>query len=204
MDPRGRLVSVQLSGPGVVVSVNLSVRKTVRKTRGERGTLIFDRGFEGDAHAGDWHRQVSLLGQESIAQMVAKGLKVGPGDFAENITTAGIDLLALPVGSKIEIGDAAVLEISQIGKVCHTKCAIYYQAGDCVMPRDGLFAVVLTAGDVRIGDHIRVLSLGNGSCDRTPASAIAEFESEKAAEAAAGQSATARVRRLRAGPSDSA
>jgi MOSC domain-containing protein YiiM len=197
-------VSVQLSGPGVVVSVNLSVRKTVRKTRGERGTLIFDRGFEGDAHAGDWHRQVSLLGQESIAQMVAKGLKVGPGDFAENITTAGIDLLALPVGSKIEIGDAAVLEISQIGKVCHTKCAIYYQAGDCVMPRDGLFAVVLTAGDVRIGDHIRVLSLGNGSCDRTPASAIAEFESEKAAEAAAGQSATARVRRLRAGPSDSA
>jgi MOSC domain-containing protein YiiM len=197
-------VSVQLSGPGVVVSVNLSVRKTVRKTRGERGTLIFDRGFEGDAHAGDWHRQVSLLGQESIAQMVAKGLKVGPGDFAENITTAGIDLLALPVGSKIEIGDAAVLEISQIGKVCHTKCAIYYQAGDCVMPRDGLFAVVLTAGDVRIGDHIRVLSLGNGSCDRTPASAIAEFEAEKAAEAAAGQSATARVRRLRAGPSDSA
>ena len=197
-------MSVQLSGPGVVVSVNLSVRKTVRKTRGERGTLIFDRGFEGDAHAGDWHRQVSLLGQESIAQMVAKGLKVGPGDFAENITTAGIDLLALPVGSKIEIGDAAVLEISQIGKVCHTKCAIYYQAGDCVMPRDGLFAVVLTAGDVRIGDHIRVLSLGNGSCDRTPASAIAEFEAEKAAEAAAGQSATARVRRLRAGPSDSA
>ncbi len=197
-------MNVQLSGPGVVVSVNLSVRKTVRKTRGERGTLIFDRGFEGDAHAGDWHRQVSLLGQESIAQMVAKGLKVGPGDFAENITTTGIDLLALPVGSKIEIGDAAVLEISQIGKVCHTRCAIYYQAGDCVMPRDGLFAVVRTAGDVRIGDHIRVLSLGNGSCDRTPASAIAEFEAEKAAEAAARQSATARVRRPRAGPSDTA
>jgi MOSC domain-containing protein YiiM len=204
MGPRGKLVSVQLSGPGVVVSVNLSVRKTVRKTRGERGTLIFDRGFEGDAHAGDWHRQVSLLGQESIAQMVAKGLNVGPGDFAENITTTGIDLLALLVGSKIEIGDAAVLEISQIGKVCHTKCAIYYQAGDCVMPRDGLFAVVRKAGDVRVGDAVRVVSFGDGTCDRTPASAIAEFEAEKAAEAAARQSATARVRRPRAGPSDTA
>lgn len=196
-------MSVQLSGPGVIVSVNLSVRKTVRKTRGERGTLIFDRGFEGDAHAGDWHRQVSLLGQESIAEMVAKGLKVGPGDFAENITTTGIDLLALPVGSKVKIGDAAVLEISQIGKVCHTKCAIYYQAGDCVMPRDGLFAVVRTAGDVCVGDSIRVLSLGDGFCDRTPASAIAEFEAEKAAEAAARDGSTpARSGRLRAGIGD--
>lgn len=193
-------MSAQLPGPGVVVSVNLSVRKTVRKTRGERGRLIFDRGFEGDAHAGDWHRQVSLLGQESIAEMVAKGLEVGPGDFAENITTTGIDLLALPVGSKVEIGDAAVLEISQIGKVCHTKCAIYYQAGDCVMPRDGLFAVVRTAGDVRVGDRVSVASLGDGTCDRTPASAVAEFEAEKAAEAAAAmrQSITARAMRPQA------
>ncbi|MGD0862748.1 MAG: MOSC domain-containing protein [Candidatus Limnocylindrales bacterium] len=173
-----------LPNPGVVVSVNLSARKTVRKTRGERGTLIFDRGFEGDAHAGDWHRQVSLLGQESIDKMVAEGLSVGPGDFAENITTAGIDLLALAIGSTIKIGDSCILEISQIGKVCHTKCAIYYQAGDCVMPREGLFAVVRTAGEVRVGDPIDVLSLGDGTCDRTPASAIAEFEAEKAAEAA--------------------
>ena len=171
--------------PGTVVSVNLSVRKTVRKTCGVSGTLIFDRGFEGDAHAGDWHRQVSLLGVESIGQMVDKGLKVGPGDFAENITTADIDLLALPVGSTLAVGDAAILEISQIGKVCHTKCAIYYQAGDCVMPRDGLFAVVRVAGDVRTGDAIRVVSLGDGTCDRTPASAVAEFEAEKAAERAA-------------------
>ncbi len=170
---------------GLVLSVNLSQRRTVRKTRAGGGTLVFDRGFEGDAHAGDWHRQVSLLGQESIDEMASAGLKVGPGDFAENITTSGIDLLALPVGSLIRIGEAAVLEISQIGKVCHTKCAIYYQAGDCVMPRDGLFAVVRAAGEVRAGDTIAVLSLGDGTCDRTPASAIAEFAAERAAEAAA-------------------
>lgn len=168
-----------------VVSVNLSERKTVRKTPGERGTLIFDRGFADDAHAGDWHRQVSLLALESIEKMRAAGLDVGPGDFAENITTSGIDLLTLPIGSTLKIGDDVLLEISQIGKVCHTKCAIYYQAGDCVMPREGLFAVVREAGDVAVGDAISVVSLGDGTCDRTPASAIAEFEAEKAAEAAA-------------------
>jgi MOSC domain-containing protein YiiM len=167
-----------------VVSVNLSPRKTMRKTRGTTGTLVFDRGFESDAHAGDWHRQVSLLSQESIDTMVAKGLTVGPGDFAENITTLGIDLLALPVGSVVRIGDGVVLEISQIGKVCHTKCAIYYQAGDCVMPREGLFAVVREAADVAVGDKVEVVSLGDGTCDRTPQSAIDEFEAEKAAEAA--------------------
>ncbi len=170
---------------GTVVSVNLSERKTVRKTPGTHGTLVLDRGFEGDAHAGDWHRQVSLLALESIQSMVDKGLDVGPGDFAENITTSGIDLLALPVGSVVRIGDGVLLEISQIGKVCHTKCAIFYQAGDCVMPREGLFAVVRQAGDVETGDAVEVVSLGNGTCDRTPAEAIAEFEAEKAAEAAA-------------------
>ena len=171
--------------PGTVVSVNLSERKTVRKTPGTHGTLVLDRGFEGDAHAGDWHRQVSLLALESIQSMVDKGLDVGPGDFAENITTSGIDLLALPVGSVVRIGDGVRLEISQIGKVCHTKCAIFYQAGDCVMPREGLFAVVREAGDVEVGDAVEVVSLGDGTCDRTPAEAIAEFEAEKAAEAAA-------------------
>jgi MOSC domain-containing protein YiiM len=169
---------------GVVVSVNVSVRKTVRKTPGDRGTFVLDRGLEGDAHAGDWHRQVSLLGLESIEKMVALGLGVGPGDFAENVTTSGIDLLALPIGTVLRLGDSAELEISQIGKVCHTRCAIYYQAGDCVMPREGLFAVVRAAGEVRVGDSIEVVSLGDGTCDRTPAWAIAEFEAEKAAEAA--------------------
>jgi MOSC domain-containing protein YiiM len=190
---------MELPDRGTVVSVNLSERKTVRKTRGQAGSLIFDRGFEGDAHAGDWHRQVSLLGQESIDTMVAAGLRVGPGDFAENITTSGIDLLALPVGSLLRIGDSTRLEISQIGKVCHTKCAIYFLAGDCVMPREGLFAVVRAAGTVRVGDPITVISLGDGTCDRTPARAILEFEAEKAAEAAAlaggGLPAARRIRR---------
>jgi MOSC domain-containing protein YiiM len=171
--------------PAHVVSVNLSEKKTVRKRPGEFGMLVLDRGFEGDAHAGDWHRQVSLLAMESIQTMIDKGLDVGPGDFAENITTSGIDLLALPVGSILRIGPDSVLEISQIGKVCHTKCAIYYQAGDCVMPREGLFAVVREAGEIQSGDEIVVVSLGDGTCDRTPAEAIAEFAAERAAEAAA-------------------
>ena len=169
---------------GLVVSVNLSTRKTVRKTPLEAASLVFDRGFEGDAHAGDWHRQVSLLATESIEKMIAAGLHVGPGSFAENITTSGIDLMALPVGSVVRIGQAAALEISQVGKVCHTKCAIYYAAGDCVMPREGVFGVVRAAGEVRVGDEVRVVSIGDGSCDRTPASAIAEFAAERAAEAA--------------------
>ncbi len=173
------------SGPGHVVSVNLSERKGVRKTSVGSGVLTFDRGFEGDAHAGAWHRQVSLLALESIDKMVGEGLSVGPGDFAENITTSGVDLPALPVGTVVKIGDAAALEISQIGKVCHTKCAIFYLAGDCVMPKEGLFAVVRTAGSVRAGDPIEILALGEGTCDRTPASAIAEFEAERAAEAEA-------------------
>ena len=178
-------------GPGTVVSVNLSERKTVRKTRYECGVLELDRGFEGDAHAGDWHRQVSLLAEESIDSMVAKGLEVGPGDFAENITTRGIDLMALPVGTVMRVGDEAVVEISQIGKVCHTKCAIYYQAGDCVMPREGIFAVVRTPGDVKVGDRVEVVSLGDGTCDRTPEAAVLEFEEEKAKEAALQERAAA-------------
>ncbi|MCE5204423.1 MAG: MOSC domain-containing protein [Coriobacteriales bacterium] len=153
-------VDTALPGPGVVTSVNLSEKRTVRKTRGVRGVLLENHGFEGDAHAGDWHRQVSLLAQESIDKMVEKGLDVLAGDFAENITTEGIDLLALPVGSVVRVGDSVVLEISQIGKVCHTKCAIYYQAGDCVMPKEGIFAVVRRGGTVHVGDVVTVESLG--------------------------------------------
>ncbi len=166
---------------GRVVSVNLSEKKTVRKQRFERGTLVLDRGFEGDAHAGDWHRQVSLLAQESIDSMCAKGLDVGPGDFAENITTQGLDVMTLPVGSIVHVGDDVVLEVSQIGKVCHTKCAIFYQAGDCVMPREGVFAVVRKAGDVAVGDTVAVASLGDGTCTRSPEESLAESESVRAA-----------------------
>lgn len=159
------------SRTGVVRSVNLSERKTVRKKPGEHGLLIYDHGFQGDAHAGDWHRQVSLLALESIDTMRQKGLDVGPGDFAENITTEGLDLCALPIGTRIRIGDALV-ELSQIGKVCHTKCAIYYQAGDCVMPREGIFAVVLEPGPVNVGDQIEVVQVGDGTCARVPADGL--------------------------------
>lgn len=168
---------------GIITSINLSPKKTMRKTRGTEGTLIFDRGFENDAHAADWHRQVSLLAQESIDKMVEKGLDVQAGDFAENITTKGIDLMALPVGTLLRVG-GSLLEVSQIGKVCHTKCAIYYQAGDCVMPKEGIFAVVREAAHLKVGDTVEVVSLGDGTCDRTPQSAIDEFKREREAEAA--------------------
>ncbi len=166
---------------GRVVSVNLSERKTMRKQRYDRGTLVLDRGFADDAHAGDWHRQVSLLAQESIDEMIAKGLDVGPGDFAENITTEGVDVMTLPVGSIVHVGGEVVLEISQIGKVCHNKCAIYYQAGDCVMPREGVFAVVRQAGDVAVGDTVEIVALGDGTCERSPEESLAESESVRAA-----------------------
>lgn len=182
-DPAASAADV-LARAGRVVSVNLSERKTVRKTPGESGTLVLDRGFESDAHAGDWHRQVSLLAAESIESMRSKGLDVGAGDFAENITTEGVDLMVLPVGSVLHVGDDVVLEVSQIGKVCHTKCAIYYQAGDCVMPREGIFAVVRTAGEVRVGDTIRVVEIGDGTCSRAPQDSLDESERVRLANVA--------------------
>jgi MOSC domain-containing protein YiiM len=174
-------VSGSANTVGRVVSVNVSAAKTVRKRPVGLGTLVLDRGFEGDAHAGDWHRQVSLLAQESIDDMRAQGLDVGPGDFAENITTEGIDVMTLPVGSVLRVGGGVMLEISQVGKVCHTKCAIYQQAGDCVMPREGVFAVVRDAGEVVVGDAVEVVSRGDGTCDRSPADSLAESESVRTA-----------------------
>ena len=129
------------------------------RSRWERVVLKEEWGIEGDGHAGVWHRQVSLLAEESIAKMVAKGLDVGPGDFAENITTRGIELPVLPLGTRLELGTALV-EVTQIGKVCHDHCAIYYQAGDCVMPKEGIFVRVLRGGEVAPGDAVRVVSGG--------------------------------------------
>ena len=140
---------------GKVLAVNVSLNKGERKTPADSVTLREGHGIEGDAHAGDWHRQVSLLAMESIAKMQAMGLKVGEGDFAENVTTEGVDLVNLPIGSRIELGET-VLEVTQIGKECHTRCAIFYQAGDCVMPKEGIFAKVLSGGVVRPGDDIVV------------------------------------------------
>ncbi len=161
---------------GRVVSINLSQRKSVRKQSAESALLVLDRGLEGDAHAGDWHRQVSLLALESIRKMVAQGLQVGPGDFAENLTTEGLEVMTLPVGTLLRVGSQALLEVSQVGKTCHHRCAIYHQAGDCVMPREGIFAVVRQDGPVRVGDTLEVLSLGDGRCQRSPQESLAESD----------------------------
>ena len=139
---------------GKVLAVNISKDKGTKKTNIESCTLLRDFGLKGDAHAGPWHRQVSLLANESIEKMRAMGLKVGYGDFAENITTQGIDLVHLPIGTEIRIGNAVFLRVTQIGKVCHERCAIYYQAGDCVMPKEGIFAEVVSEGEVKVGDEI--------------------------------------------------
>lgn len=139
-----------------IISVNINPKKGVRKKPVGCAEVIADYGLDGDAHARNWHRQVSLLAKESIDKMVAKGLDVGPGDFAENLTTQGVDLLALPIGSRIKIGSGIILEVTQIGKECHTKCAIYRQAGDCVMPKEGIFARVVQGGRVNVNDDLIV------------------------------------------------
>lgn len=164
--PAGTIASVSAPAPapvplpaGAVVTVNVSAAKGERKKPVPEVTLVADHGIESDAHAGPWHRQVSLLAQESIDKMVAKGLNVGPGDFAENVTTMGIEVAALPIGTTLALGEALVA-VTQIGKECHSRCAIYHQAGDCVMPREGIFVRVLRGGRVAPGDAVEVLSWG--------------------------------------------
>ncbi len=142
---------------GEIVSINISDKKGVKKRGVDEALLVADHGLEKDAHAGDWHRQVSLLASESIEKMRDTGLTLDAGDFAENITTRDIDLVSLPVGTRVRVGGEILLEISQIGKECHERCAIYYQAGDCVMPREGVFAKVLKGGLVKKGDGLEVL-----------------------------------------------
>jgi len=124
-----------------IIAVCRSDKKGISKSPIEEGFFREDYGLVDDAHASSkTHRQVSLLAVESISKIREKGLDVGPGDFAENITTIGIDLVNLPIGTKFRLGDEALMEVTQIGKECHSRCAIYYQAGDCVMPREGIFA----------------------------------------------------------------
>lgn len=142
---------------GQVVAVCISENKGERKTPVQAVELRENHGIVGDAHAGDWHRQVSLLASESIAKMRSLGLDVDSGDFAENITTSGIELVSLPIGTRLRVGETE-LEVTQIGKECHTRCAIYYQAGDCVMPKEGIFARVITGGVVRPGDRVEVIT----------------------------------------------
>jgi MOSC domain-containing protein YiiM len=139
---------------GEILAVNISQNKGEKKQDVGCGLFIENLGLENDAHAEVGIRQVSLLAKESIEKIRAKGLDVQYGDFAENLTTEGIDLPSLPVGTRLKVGQDVLLEVTQIGKVCHTRCNIFYTVGDCVMPREGIFARVLAGGEVQVGDEI--------------------------------------------------
>lgn len=141
-----------------ILAVCISEKKGQQKHPVEQISLRPHLGVVGDAHAGDWHRQVSLLGQESVDRLQKQiSVPLFPGAFAENVLCRGLTLYELPVGARLRIG-TALCEITQIGKECHADCAIRRQAGDCVMPREGIFAVVLEAGEARPGDRIELLS----------------------------------------------
>ena len=143
---------------GKVIAVCSSKKKGTKKGVISEGVLREGYGLVDDAHADSGtHRQVSLLAVESIAKMQSLGLDVGYGDFAENITSEGIDLVSLPPGARLLIGDGTILEVTQIGKECHTRCAIYRLVGQCIMPEEGVFARVIQGGVVKAGDAIRVL-----------------------------------------------
>jgi MOSC domain-containing protein YiiM len=141
-----------------VIAVCRSEKKGEKKTPMARVTIREEYGVVGDSHADSaTHRQVSLLAIESIDKMRGKGLELHPGDFAENITTEGIDLAGLPVGTRLNIGGEVVLEMTQIGKECHAGCAIRQQVGDCIMPREGVFARVVRGGQIKPGDTIEIV-----------------------------------------------
>jgi MOSC domain-containing protein YiiM len=141
----------------IIIAVCKSEKKGTKKEDVKEALLKDDFGLVGDAHADCCtHRQVSLLAVESIDKMRALGLQLKPGDFAENLTTEGLDLLSLPVGTRVSVGEQVVLEVTQIGKECHTRCAIYQQVGKCIMPEEGVFARVIRGGPVRAGDQIEV------------------------------------------------
>lgn len=143
---------------GTIKAISVSDERGTQKVNIPEAELKTNFGIIGDAHAADWHRQVSLLAIESIDKMVAMGAKVSPGDFAENITTEGINLSKLSVGDRLRFGQSVELEITQLGKECHNRCAIYEQVGDCIMPREGIFAKVTKAGSIKVGDIVEALN----------------------------------------------
>ena len=142
---------------GEVLSVNISDKKGEKKHNVDRCLLVAQLGLQDDAHAGFQHRQVSLLAQASVQKIRDKGLDVQFGDFAENLSISGIELFTLPLGTNLKVGKDVLLEITQIGKLCHERCHIFHQVGDCVMPREGVFAAVITGGEVRVGDEVAVI-----------------------------------------------
>ncbi|GAB6137761.1 MOSC domain-containing protein [Halanaerobaculum tunisiense] len=143
---------------GEIIAICRSENKGEAKSEINEGYLKENYGLEGDAHAGDWHRQISLLSQEDIEMMREQGLELEVGAFGENIVTKGLELYELPVGSRLQLGDQILLEVTQIGKECHDHCNIYHQVGDCIMPKRGIFAKVLQGGRLQSGVQIKVIS----------------------------------------------
>ena len=151
-----------------IVAVCISKSKGVRKRDIRECRVTPNHGLEGDAHAGKWHRQVSLLAKESIDRFNAQGYSIDCGGFGENLTTEGIDLISLPIGTKLKIGSEVLLEVTQIGKVCHRPCAIFRNTGDCILPKAGIFARVLTGGTVKVGDEISAAEQPSGQAAGPP------------------------------------
>lgn len=144
---------------GKVLAVCSSAIKGIQKKDQGTGVFIEDFGLEGDAHAGKWHRQVSLLSHEKIEAFRARGAKVDHGAFGENLVVSGIDFRSLPLGTRFKCNDV-ILELTQIGKECHHGCAIYQQMGDCIMPREGVFTRVIHGGTISVGDEMEIISEG--------------------------------------------
>ncbi len=146
---------------GKVLAICRSTEKGTVKEEIAEGFFIENHGLKGDAHAGSWHRQISLLGKESIDKMQAEidDFELDFGDFAENITTEGLLLYEIPIGSKMEVGEEVILEVTQIGKKCHHNCEIFKQIGECVMPKEGIFTRVIKGGRVKAGDKIKILTM---------------------------------------------
>ncbi|EOH92581.1 MOSC domain-containing protein [Enterococcus haemoperoxidus ATCC BAA-382] len=141
---------------GEIIGINISERRGTQKKEIPEVNLIKGFGLENDAHGGNWHRQVSLLSFEKITEFNGRGARVGNGAFGENLIVSGVDLRQLPVGSQIRIGQAELV-VTQIGKECHKHCQIYARVGDCIMPREGIFAVVVTQGHIKKGDKLEVV-----------------------------------------------
>ena len=139
---------------GTILAISISEKKGQKKHNIPQAELRVDHGMVGDAHAGNWHRQISLLGIKSIELMQAKGAPVKPGDFAENITVEGIVLYELPVGTRLRLGKEVAIEVTQIGKECHSGCEIQQQVGSCIMPTQGIFAKVIKSGCIQVGDLV--------------------------------------------------
>lgn len=141
---------------GKVIAVCTSPAKGTQKTNVGEALFIEDYGIEGDAHAGKWHRQVSLLSYDKIEDFRRRGAEVADGAFGENLVVQGIDFKSLPVGTRFQCSEV-ILEMTQIGKECHHGCEIFRKMGDCIMPREGVFAIVIKGGKIRVGDHLEML-----------------------------------------------